>query len=87
MIFSRISALVTVLAVIFSGIAGAQEAKLNIVATIKPVHSLVAKVMGATGTPALLVDGNALPPYLCDEAVRRQSSGRCSTDLPYVRPR
>jgi zinc transport system substrate-binding protein len=39
----------------------AQDAKPRVLATIKPVHSLVAKVMGATGTPTLIVDGNASP--------------------------
>jgi zinc transport system substrate-binding protein len=32
-----------------------------VVATIKPIHSLVAAVMGDTGTPALIVSGNASP--------------------------
>ena len=41
--------------------AAAQDAKPKVVATIKPVHSLVAKVMGSTGTPQLIVDGNASP--------------------------
>ncbi|NOU05994.1 MAG: zinc ABC transporter solute-binding protein [Hyphomicrobiaceae bacterium] len=43
------------------GLATAQDAKPRVVVTIKPVHSLVAKVMGSTGTPALIVDGNASP--------------------------
>ena len=38
---------------------GADE--LRVVATIKPVHSLVAAVMEGLGTPALLVDGQASP--------------------------
>ena len=33
----------------------------KVLATIKPVHSLVAQVMGATGTPELLVGGSASP--------------------------
>ena len=37
------------------------EAELAVVATIKPVHALVAQVMGATGTPELLVGGTASP--------------------------
>lgn len=40
--------------------ASAQE-RLNVVATIKPVHALVAGVMGKTGTPRLLVGGAASP--------------------------
>jgi zinc transport system substrate-binding protein len=34
---------------------------LNVVATIKPIHSLVAQVMGDVGTPRLLVGGAASP--------------------------
>ena len=34
---------------------------LDVVVTIKPIHSLVAAVMGETGTPKLLVGGNASP--------------------------
>jgi zinc transport system substrate-binding protein len=34
---------------------------LNVVATIKPIHSLVAQVMGEVGTPRLLVGGAASP--------------------------
>jgi len=41
--------------------AGAAEAKLNVVATIKPIHSLVAKLMDGIGTPTLLVEGAASP--------------------------
>jgi zinc transport system substrate-binding protein len=33
----------------------------HVVASIKPLHSLVAMVMGDTGTPALLVSGNQSP--------------------------
>lgn len=36
-------------------------AELAVVVTSKPIHSLVAGVMGTTGTPKLLVDGNASP--------------------------
>jgi zinc transport system substrate-binding protein len=36
-------------------------AALDVVATIKPIHSLVAAVMGETGTPKLLVEGSASP--------------------------
>ena len=36
-------------------------AALDVVVTIKPIHSLVAAVMGETGTPKLLVEGTASP--------------------------
>jgi zinc transport system substrate-binding protein len=36
-------------------------AEVKVVASIKPVHSLVAKVMGDTGRPALLIDGANSP--------------------------
>lgn len=36
-------------------------AELKVTVTSKPIHSLVASVMGATGQPKLLVDGNASP--------------------------
>jgi zinc transport system substrate-binding protein len=36
-------------------------ANVNVVATIKPIHSLVAQVMEGVGTPALLVDGANSP--------------------------
>ncbi|MEQ1710652.1 MAG: zinc ABC transporter substrate-binding protein [Hyphomicrobium sp.] len=39
----------------------AVAADLAVVATSKPIHSLVAAVMGSTGSPKLLVDGNASP--------------------------
>lgn len=42
-------------------LATAQGEPLNVVVTIKPVHSLVAQVMEGVGTPALLVDGQASP--------------------------
>lgn len=37
------------------------SAEPKVLATIKPVHALVAQVMGATGTPDLLVGGTASP--------------------------
>ncbi len=40
--------------------AGAAE-PLNVVASIKPIHALVAGVMAGAGTPTLLVTGNASP--------------------------
>lgn len=39
----------------------AAAADLAVVATSKPIHALVAAVMGSTGTPKLLVDGNSSP--------------------------
>ena len=43
------------------GLSAAQADDLRVVATIKPIHSLVAQVMGETGTPGLLVKGAASP--------------------------
>jgi zinc transport system substrate-binding protein len=37
------------------------QAEVRIVASSKPVHALVASVMGSTGTPTLLVSGSASP--------------------------
>ena len=37
------------------------QAKINVVASIKPIHSLVASVMDGVGEPSLLVDGSASP--------------------------
>lgn len=45
--------------VVVPGNARAED--LNVVATIKPIHSLVAQVMGDVGTPRLLVGGAASP--------------------------
>ena len=42
-------------------LTGGAQADVKVVATIKPVHALVAQVMGATGTPDLLVGGAASP--------------------------
>jgi zinc transport system substrate-binding protein len=44
---------------ILSSVALADE--LKVVATIKPIHSLVAQVMGETGNPELLVSGSQSP--------------------------
>jgi zinc transport system substrate-binding protein len=41
--------------------AASGEAAPNVVATVKPIHSLVASVMGDRGTPALIVRGGASP--------------------------
>ncbi len=43
----------------FAGPAAASDIK--VVATIKPIHALVAQVMAGVGTPALLVSGAASP--------------------------
>jgi zinc transport system substrate-binding protein len=45
-------------ALLFAGPASAME---GVVASIKPIHSLVAGVMGEVGSPDLLVPGNASP--------------------------
>lgn len=39
----------------------AAAAELNVVVTSKPAHALVASVMGAAGTPGLLISGTASP--------------------------
>jgi len=41
--------------------AAAANGDLNVVVTIKPIHSLVTRLMEGVGTPALLVDGAASP--------------------------
>lgn len=41
--------------------AGADARQLRVVATIKPVHALVAKVMAGVGEPTLLISGQASP--------------------------
>ena len=46
---------------LFASAAVAAMAPPAVVTSIKPVHSLVAAVMGESGTPALLVDGAASP--------------------------
>ena len=48
---------------LLSGLATAvpAHAEIKVVATIKPVHALVAEVMGTTGAPVLLVTGTASP--------------------------
>lgn len=58
---SRLAAVSSVFMVSYSLAATSARAELKVVATIKPVHALVAQVMGRTGTPGLLVDGNASP--------------------------
>jgi zinc transport system substrate-binding protein len=41
--------------------AGARAGEVDVVVTIKPIHSLVARVMEGVAAPLLLVDGNASP--------------------------
>jgi zinc transport system substrate-binding protein len=41
--------------------AGARAGEVDVVVTIKPIHSLVARVMEGVATPLLLVEGNASP--------------------------
>jgi zinc transport system substrate-binding protein len=47
--------------VVAVGFAAPAAANLNVVVTIKPLHALVARVMGETGSPQLLVQGNLSP--------------------------
>ena len=56
---SRAGAAVVAAVALLAGPAAAAE--FTVVATSKPIHSLVAGVMGATGVPKLLVDGNSSP--------------------------
>lgn len=44
-----------------ASVSAAAQDRLNVVVTIKPVHALVAGVMGKTGEPRLLVGGAASP--------------------------
>ena len=44
---------------VLSPLATPAATDLNVVLAIKPIHSLVAAVMGETGTPKLLVGGSA----------------------------
>jgi zinc transport system substrate-binding protein len=48
-------------AAILASLATPAAAELSVVVTIKPIHSLVAAVMGETGAPKLLVGGSASP--------------------------
>jgi zinc transport system substrate-binding protein len=56
----------SIVAVLLSGAAALMapstaSANLDVVVTIKPIHSLVTRLMEGTGTPKLLVDGPASP--------------------------
>jgi zinc transport system substrate-binding protein len=55
-----LNAVVTVAMLLLTDAARAQEPP-AVVATVKPVHSLVAQVMEGVGAPALLLDGAADP--------------------------
>lgn len=46
---------------IVAGPLGAARAEIEVVATIKPIHSLVARVMAGVGQPKVLVSGSASP--------------------------
>src|SRR5512138_2340520 len=46
---------------VLAGSSLALRAEVNVVASIKPVHSLVAAVMEGVGTPGLIVDGAGSP--------------------------
>ncbi len=55
------AALGALLAMVFGASTAASESGPTVVATIKPVHALVAAVMGDVGTPHLLVRGGGSP--------------------------
>lgn len=61
-VYSRVNlfACTLFLSAIWLSVARA-DAKIAVLASIKPVHSLVAAVMKGVGTPTLLVDGTASP--------------------------
>ena len=46
---------------LISGLSFTANAEINVVASVKPVHSLVAGVMDGVGTPDLIVQGSASP--------------------------
>ena len=54
-----LAALVVAAMGLFSPVVAAD--RLNVVASIRPVHSLVASVMGGVGAPALIIDGSGSP--------------------------
>ena len=55
------AALVLVCALVPGLSRAGQTAELTVVATLKPIHSLVAGVMAGAGTPKLLIDGTGSP--------------------------
>ena len=50
-----------ILAALLTGLTGPALAETSVVATIKPLHSLVAGVMEGVGTPTLLIPGTTSP--------------------------
>ena len=46
---------------LISALSMTVQAKINVVASVKPVHSLVSGVMDGVGKPALIVKGSASP--------------------------
>ncbi len=57
----RISKPILFAATLFATTVTAARAEINVVASIKPVHSLVAAVMDGVGEPALIVEGAGSP--------------------------
>lgn len=55
------SAVLALTALSLSGVSTTSDADIRVVASIKPVHSLVAAVMGDTGTPKVLIEGASSP--------------------------
>ena len=62
--------------ILSAGVATA-KADVNVVASIKPVHSLVAAVMEGVGTPSLIVEGAGSPHNLCLEAFTSRKPPEC----------
>ena len=60
---------------ILSAGAATAKADVNVVASIKPVHSLVAAVMEGVGTPYLIVEG--VPPYIRPQAFAGCKAAEC----------
>lgn len=52
---------VILLGIVLLGNSEVQSKELKVVASIKPIHSLVSRVMGETGTPELLMKGGVTP--------------------------
>ena len=60
---------------VLSASVATAEADINVVASIKPVHSLVAAVMEGVGTPDLIVE--RITSYLCLEAFTSRKPPEC----------
>jgi zinc transport system substrate-binding protein len=58
--------------------ASAADGGADVVVTIKPIHSLVARVMEGVGEPLLLVDGNASPHNFALRPSQVRASGKAS---------